>query len=685
MRNVIWRSALAVCVAAICFAAVAVDEDDSQATSKGVGERAQPVVESDLTTKNEIWAVQGGTTTIVFDEAAMAEWGMSIGTREGRAEVLLNASARRLVIKPGSTLTFSVVDGSLNELLGGQILHLGDLTLVSAGDERTLSDLIVAPTSDAVGGPWTAMSETSDGGFILRRVKAGFDPSSRTITVRSPELRLSPELAELLGEPNLAELVVGSATIRATAQWVGGAEPDGGADDDSPVAGGRVAYGGILEGPDMTFCQLYGLYQPTVARLGDIVGLSVATTSWNIGTEDLMWFNIPDEEHPFIVMNLYRLKDDRFEQIGQSHIKHGFYALGSHQCGGPPCSYEPGHGPGNWLGTGCTDTYSAGLNAVQSGMGPKYELNPWTGEWYYPSSHMDGGHGHNPIQHRIQVHDADLDPVQNADATYYAEGYYVVLDDIDVMNSVSWKPVTVSGAPGGHWNFGMSGSGTYPNIGFALDAWTGATQTLIAEEIPVVEFQSPDGRCVLAAKVTQQTENTWHYEYALLNIDMDRQAGLFSIPIAPGTTVTNVGGKCAEHHNEPFNTADPDAVSIDNAPWAWAVTSDAVTWQTATNPVRWSTLYNFRFDADAPPTTTTSTLGLFRGGFVSDLTAQTIGPLTDGCPWDLDDDGSAGMPDLLLLLRQWGADPGGPPDFDGDGNVGVSDLLALLANWGPCP
>ena len=55
------------------------------------------------------------------------------------------------------------------------------------------------------------------------------------------------------------------------------------------------------------------------------------------------------------------------------------------------------------------------------------------------------------------------------------------------------------------------------------------------------------------------------------------------------------------------------------------------------------------------------------------------------CPWDLEGNGSVGASDLLSLLAQWGADPGGPPDFDGDGNVGASDLLALLANWGPCP
>ncbi len=56
------------------------------------------------------------------------------------------------------------------------------------------------------------------------------------------------------------------------------------------------------------------------------------------------------------------------------------------------------------------------------------------------------------------------------------------------------------------------------------------------------------------------------------------------------------------------------------------------------------------------------------------------------CPWDLTDDESVGVPDLLILLGFWG--PCAPVclgDLDGDDNVGVSDFLILLGNWGPCP
>ena len=53
------------------------------------------------------------------------------------------------------------------------------------------------------------------------------------------------------------------------------------------------------------------------------------------------------------------------------------------------------------------------------------------------------------------------------------------------------------------------------------------------------------------------------------------------------------------------------------------------------------------------------------------------------CPWDLDDNGSVDIADLLTLLANWGTP--GPGDFDSSGTVGIGDLLTLLANWGACP
>lgn len=168
----------------------------------------------------------------------------------------------------------------------------------------------------------------------------------------------------------------------------------------------------------------------------------------------------------------------------------------------------------------------------------------------------------------------------------------------------------------------MTPSGVFPNIGLALDAWTGAKQTVLAEEVPPIEFVSPDGRCVLAAKATELDGGVWHYEYALANVDMDRKVASFSIPVSPGTTITNAGYHLVESHDEPYS----------NSPWLITFEQDAIVWSTEDNPLRWGTLYNFRFDADAPPGDTIVTLGLFEPGDPMTVTGETTGPLFEAAP-----------------------------------------------------
>ena len=70
---------------------------------------------------------------------------------------------------------------------------------------------------------------------------------------------------------------------------------------------------------------------------------------------------------------------------------------------------------------------------------------------------------------------------------------------------------------------------------------------------------------------------------------------------------------------------------------------------------------------------------------ITGAVGELAGAAPNPCPWDLEDDGSVGVADLLALLSDWGPCEGCPADFDGDGSVGLSDLLALLASWGACP
>ncbi len=72
--------------------------------------------------------------------------------------------------------------------------------------------------------------------------------------------------------------------------------------------------------------------------VGTQVGLAIGTDSCNNGDQPINWFALPDNDHPLVPQNLYRMSggvnnDARFEQIGQSWMKHTFLALEDFVCG----------------------------------------------------------------------------------------------------------------------------------------------------------------------------------------------------------------------------------------------------------------------------------------------------------------------------------------------------------------
>ena len=135
---------------------------------------------------------------------------------------------------------------------------------------------------------------------------------------------------------------------------------------------------GTTPGPDVIVGNISDVIQSGSSVSGQ-VGISVGTDSCNPGTIDLDWFALPSNDHPVIPQNLYRMSggtgnNDRFEQIGQSWLKHAFTAASSNTCG-----FGCNGVGGTHLGSGCSDLYSAGLNAGQAGLGSRAWVNPFTG------------------------------------------------------------------------------------------------------------------------------------------------------------------------------------------------------------------------------------------------------------------------------------------------------------------
>lgn len=449
--------------------------------------------------------------------------------------------------------------------------------------------------------------------------------------------------------------------------------------------------GGIAGvGPDVIVGSL-----PNITKYGTVGGISayaLGTTSCNVGDEILLWCdtNVPplctNKDHPVIAQNLYRLKDGRFEQIGMSWLKHGFCALAGTLCGA--CTFTP-YGC-DALGIGCSDPYDSTLNGNTTYLGPRSQVNASTGVFPYP---FTASPPQATIGRRLQVPIDALNPTLNPGSLYFGEGHYIAKDDHaagNAANNASYRRITVGSLTSGSYTLSFTGA-TFQQKP-AILAWKehGLGVNMPDPDVSIEYVDVPgDGRFIVAHKVSDNGDGTWHYEYAIFNMYSDRSGGSFFIPVDPNVELTAVGQTIINHHSgEPYSTAPwNDDRSKDGLVWS----TDSYETNTNANALRFSTMFNFRFDADQPPVPGVAVLGLFKPGDAPNPEIPVLVPATPkvepGCPADLNGDGLTNGADLGLLLGKWGPCPEGEPcseDLNDDGVVNGADLGLLLGSWGSC-
>jgi hypothetical protein len=471
-------------------------------------------------------------------------------------------------------------------------------------------------------------------GFVFFYVEGHqyeYDVSSRVLSLRDGRLVLSREYAADLGRLSNSGTVVGGISMNANMRTIEVTKyVDGEVKSDEMPA----TFTGAVPGPDVVVGDLSGLAQ-FGSSAGTQVGLAVGTDSCNFGTVDLDWFALPSNDHPVIPQNLYRMSggatnNERFEQIGQSNVKHAFTALANNIC-----SLGCNGVSGTHLGSGCSDPYSASLNSGQN-LGSRAWINPFTGAYprgdsaTSPNDHT--GHNHLGPSHRILTEIADLSTSQNSGATYYAEGQYITPHEYvwcqsnptqcNMNNNVSYRQYSVVGTTS---PFTFSPVGSTQRQKPAVTAWSGATLVTIQPDT------ANDGIGFIGYKVTNPSAGVWHYEYAVYNQNMDRGIQSFSVPIGFGANVSNVGFHAPPQ--QPGWTFDGtlNNSGYSSTPWTPTVSSSGVTWNTETfaqnqnaNAIRWGTLYNFRFDSNRPPTTISATIGFYKTG--APIMVSVMGP-----------------------------------------------------------
>ncbi len=426
---------------------------------------------------------------------------------------------------------------------------------------------------------------------------------------------------------------------------------------------------GLSTGPDVTVFDLSGIDNYTSgggtscpAGYGngseDCRGYAFGTESCGVGsypsdwcdqtsscrTTTSSWHPIAPasvDDHPVIAQNLYRLKDGRFQQIGASFLKHGFVSTNSsasacmwNDNGTPNSSCVQPPAGGDQLGLGCVDFYWAGLNGSRP-LGRRSDVHAAGGEH---AANPAGGETNDAYDQRVVVAESDIDPAQNAGAKYWGEGQYVVRDDARAnngLNNASYRPISVGSMPGLNLSFTNSTVRELPAI-FAWQEEDPQVEIVFADKdtmytgeeakspVPPGNFY-PDytvtERFNAARRVTEVLSEgggtTYHYEYAIHNINSHTSADGFLIDFGGPASITNVGFSDIAHHSgEPYDTSD------------WTPTVDmgagTVSWDAAdagddTNALRWGTMYSFWFDSDVAPDSATHTLKTFRDSGTLDV------------------------------------------------------------------
>jgi hypothetical protein len=483
----------------------------------------------------------------------------------------------------------------------------------------------------------------SNTGFTFFNIEGhqyNYNAAARALTITGGRLSISKRFANMLGIPSQAGSLAGTISFGAAMQPI---------QIDHIVAGETrsmvmpplqhaVSPGvpNLAPGPDVIVGDVEDVTQFD-APVGTQVGLAIGTDSCNNGDQPVDWFALPQTDHPVVPQNLYRMSggannNDRFEQIGQSWMKHTFLALEDFVCG--TCNTS-GCQTGSHLCPGCSDPYVSSLNGDQNSIGSRAWINPFTGS--FPSNANDhSGHSHNGVSHRILVDTNDLIPANNPGATYFGEAAYLSPHEYtwcqshpgqcNMFNNYSYRQFSVSGGPS---FFNFSPVTSTIRMQSAIQAWvaTGATIQQVEPD------PGNDGIFFVAYKVTGPTSGLWHYEYAIFNMNLDRAIQSFEVtyPGCFSAVLSNVGFHAPPQHPGWAHDGTLGDAGYSSTPWLFTNTGQSALWNTETfaqnqnaNAVRWGTLYNFRFDSNAPPIDTTANIGFFKTG--TPVSVQIQGP-----------------------------------------------------------
>ncbi|MFQ5589967.1 MAG: EF-hand domain-containing protein [Phycisphaerae bacterium] len=544
------------------------------------------------------YTARSGTVTLALDETSLARLGLRFiphgVVNDGSPDGL---STWEFTLEASSTLAVESANGVFTSIVGGMLRTRGAVLVNRPGGRTVIGNLAVVADEQGVFTVDSLIGMQADTPFRLDSIMVDFVERSQSLRLIG-ELVITAPWAVTLELPSAAGAIIGTMVVDAHLEADSGDVPgltnpaEARATEQGAQSSNEAGWPDVIVA-DLQTAECYG-------SVDGITGCAIGTTACNIGTARASWISYTNQ-HPVIVQNAYRLMDDRFEQIGLSWVKHGFYAVAQSLC--TACEDIT---DGSELGVGCSDPYSATLNGIQTNMSPRSTVNANTGYFPYP---WDTPPPESVIDRRLQIHNSDLDPELNPGARYFVQGHYVTPGDAAARthnNNASYREASAVRLPTGELTLSFSESADTQRGQPALRAWQDVDNSVHETDLQIPN----EGLFILSSKAIALGDGVWRYEYALQNLNSDRSAMSFTVPLPDRPHVTRIGFHDVDYHSgEPYDSSD----------WAVSLSAGSIRWSTDgfetnenANALRWGTVYNFRFHVNAPPTLIPLTIGLFK-------------------------------------------------------------------------
>lgn len=595
----------------------------------------------------QFWKFKDGNVSIRFETPTMKLAGLSISdTSELNPAAAIAGGGLAWNLNPsGTTIGVVTQKSTFDRYEMGELQIQGGFTLDYKGRSIDFRGLRLIPTKETGSATFRVLANI--GTEFAQPIELNavqpliyFNSETQSLDLYGFSLSISEPLAAYLGAPELKDYKIGMLSVSGKLRLAKGPKND--PFQEAPYEAPPRAT--LL---DIGICRLFGLNQAGRETIGGVIynGFAASTTSINHGSGAIAWRSngvsigvVMPIEHPLIGINLFRINAGKIEQIGEGWLKHAWLATNSTECG--PISCTPS-GSGSALGLGCTDTYNSGHNSEYRYLGPKSEVNPYTGIWTPERGWLTQG-GNDRIrritnsqvmpatatsttgnvssytwgatQSRMKVADVDL---QVPSSQFLYEGYYmagyvhtnnsaasprVTAIDGNKYNNYQYRFATPSFG-GSSWTWTDNAT---TNSGPAINAWGDARVT----GLPRIE-----GDVITAVKTTDIGGGWYFYDYAVYNLDLDRQLDAFTISVDNSVNVRNIT----------FRDSDKDATNE----WTMVRSNGNVRWTMAASPANslsYARLFNFRFEAQTPPVPSFGQGDMVKPGAFPYLTYAITGP-----------------------------------------------------------